>query len=135
MTKLLGLLPPWVPVAAIGLLLVALVSGCFVLRASWQAEGAAKFSAAVNAASLRTMSEQAERNQVIGDKLERLTGQRSETIKETIREVYIQPSSETCRQSAPMRALNGRLQYRPNGHSGSAAAAKASPPALSAAGR
>jgi hypothetical protein len=43
---LLGLLPPWAPLAAIGLLLAGLVAGGFALRASWQAEGAARVVAA-----------------------------------------------------------------------------------------
>jgi hypothetical protein len=43
---LLGLLPSWVPVAAVGVLLAGLVGGFFALKASWQAEGAAKVIAA-----------------------------------------------------------------------------------------
>jgi hypothetical protein len=43
---LLALLPPWVPAAAAGVLLLALVGGLFALRASWRAEGAAKVIAA-----------------------------------------------------------------------------------------
>ena len=43
---LIGLLPSWVPFAALGLLAVGLVGGFFALKASWQAEGAAKVIAA-----------------------------------------------------------------------------------------
>lgn len=43
---LLGVLPSWVPFAAIGVLLAGLVGGVFALKASWQSEGAAKVIAA-----------------------------------------------------------------------------------------
>lgn len=43
---LLGFLPSWVPFAAIGVLALGLVGGFFALKASWQAEGAAKVIAA-----------------------------------------------------------------------------------------
>ena len=43
---LLGVVPPWVPFAAIGLLAVGLAVGIFALKASWQAEGAARVIAA-----------------------------------------------------------------------------------------
>lgn len=43
---LLGLLPSWVPFAAIGVLAIGLAGGFFALRASWQAEGAANVIAA-----------------------------------------------------------------------------------------
>jgi hypothetical protein len=46
MKALLSLLPAWVPVAALGVLLAGLVGGFFALRASWQAEGAARVEAA-----------------------------------------------------------------------------------------
>lgn len=55
---LLGLLPPWVPFAAIGLLLVAVGAGFFALKASWQAEGAAR----VVAADRQAVIEQKERD-------------------------------------------------------------------------
>ncbi len=42
----LGMLPPWVPFAVAGVLLAGLVGGFFALKASWQAEGAAKVIAA-----------------------------------------------------------------------------------------
>ncbi len=43
---LLGVLPPWVPFVAIGLLAVGLAVGFFALKGSWQAEGAARVIAA-----------------------------------------------------------------------------------------
>ena len=44
--SLLGLLPSWVPFAAVGVLAIGLAGGFFVLKASWQAEGAANVIAA-----------------------------------------------------------------------------------------
>jgi hypothetical protein len=46
MKFLLGLLPSWAPLALVGLLVAGLVGGLFALRASWQAEGAARVVAA-----------------------------------------------------------------------------------------
>jgi hypothetical protein len=43
---LLGFLPSWVPFAATGVLALGLAGGFFALKASWQAEGAAKVVAA-----------------------------------------------------------------------------------------
>lgn len=108
---LLGFLPSWVPFAAIAGLAVALVGGFFALKSAWQAEAMASFAASVNGATVKTMSEQAERNQGIAARLDQLTAPRAETIKEIIREVHIQPASDACRNSAAMRALDGRLRY------------------------
>ena len=44
--SLIGLLPSWVPFAAIGVLAIGLAGGFFALKASWQAEGAASVIAA-----------------------------------------------------------------------------------------
>ena len=44
--SLLGLLPSWVPFAAVGVLALGLAGGYFALKASWQAEGAASVIAA-----------------------------------------------------------------------------------------
>ena len=58
MSRLLALLPPWVPFAVVGVLLAGLVGGFFALRAAWQAEGAAK----VIAADRQAVIEQKERD-------------------------------------------------------------------------
>jgi hypothetical protein len=50
--KLLDLLPSWLPLVAAGLLAVVLLAGAFVLRASWQAEGAARVVAADQKATI-----------------------------------------------------------------------------------
>lgn len=132
---MLGLVPPWVPIAAAGVLLAALVGGFFALRAAWRAEGEARLAAAVNGATVKTMSEQAEINHGIAQKLDALTAERATTMRETIREIYIQPSSDACRQSDAMRALNGRLHWRPGGQGGGAAAARPPVAAVPPAGR
>jgi hypothetical protein len=124
---LLGYLPSWVPLAVIAGLVAALIGGFFALKSAWQAEATASFAAAVNGAAVRTMNEQVELNQDIAARLDRLTAPRAETIKEIVREIHIQPSSEACRNSAPMRALDGRLRYDGGRQGGGAAAA--GPPA------
>lgn len=118
-----ALLPPWAPIAAIGVLLLALGGAVWGWLDAREDLGAVKVSAAVNAASAKAMTAQAELNQDIAAKLEQLTAQRAEPIKETVREVYLQPASDACRNSAPMRALNGRLRYQGNGQGGSAPSA------------
>lgn len=135
MSGLLKLLPSWAPIAAIGVLLLALGGVVWGWLDAREDLGAAKVSAAVNAASVKALSDQATLNQGIADRLEQLTAQRAAPIKETIREVYIQPSSTACRDSAPMRALGGRLQYRAGGQGGGAAAAGSPAAAVPAAGR
>ena len=59
----------------------------------------------MNAATLKTMTEQLERNQAIAEAVDRLTSQRAESIRETIREVHIQPATTVCRDAPAMRAL------------------------------
>lgn len=59
MSLLDGLIPPWVKLAAIGVLLVALVGGFFALKSSWQAEGAAKVIAADQKAVLEQQAKDA----------------------------------------------------------------------------
>jgi hypothetical protein len=41
-TRLLAFLPSWVPFAVVGVLLLGLIGGFFALKASYEAEGAAK---------------------------------------------------------------------------------------------
>lgn len=132
MSRLLALLPPWAPLAAIGVLALALGGAIWGWLDAREDLGAAKLSAAVNAASLKTLNEQADRNEAIAQRLDILTVARGETIKETVREIYLQPASDACRQSAPMRALDGRLRYGGNGKGGSAAPAGSPPAALPA---
>jgi hypothetical protein len=55
---LLGLLPPWLPIAAAAVLLLALVGGFFALKAAWKAEAAAQ----VIAADQKAVIEQKERD-------------------------------------------------------------------------
>ena len=87
------LLPPWVPLAVTGALLVA-VGGAVLAWGNASEEAAtAKVSAAGNAASLMTITEQLDRNQAIAERLDEITGQRAETIRETIREVHYQPAT------------------------------------------
>jgi hypothetical protein len=135
MSKLPALLPPWAPLAAVGALLLALGGAIWGWLDAREELGAARLSAAVNAASAKAMSEQADLNQALALRLEQLTAARGQTVKETIREVYIQPSSNACRNSAPMRALNGRLRYGGDGQGGGSAAAGSAPAALPTARR
>ena len=63
MKAVLALLPPWAPLAAIGVLLLALAGGFFALRASWRAEGTAKVIAAEQKAVLEQKERDAARMQ------------------------------------------------------------------------
>ena len=58
MKALLGLLPPWLPIVAASVLLLALVAGFFALKAAWQGEAAAQ----VIAADQKAVIEQKERD-------------------------------------------------------------------------
>ena len=74
MSKLLGLLPPWMPIALAGVLLIALVGGFLAVPEVWQAEGAAK----VIAADQKAVIEQNERDAalsaaIINQQAEQLT--------------------------------------------------------------
>jgi len=125
-STVLNFLPPWVPFAVIAVLLVAAGGAVWAWGNAREEAGTAKMSAAINAASLKTITEQLDRNQVIAERLDKITGQRAETIRETIREVHFQPATSVCRDAPAMRALDGRLRYRPDARgSGSAAAGSA----------
>jgi hypothetical protein len=130
-TTVLDFLPPWVPFAVMGALLVALGGALWAWGNAREEAGAARISAAINAASLKTVTEQLDRNQAIAERLDKLTGYRAETIRETIREVRVQPATTVCRDTPAMRALDGRLQYRPGGDGGGAAAARPASATLS----
>src|SRR6185503_951040 len=57
---LLGFLPPWVPFAALAVLLLGLAGGFFALKASWQAERAANVIAADQKAEIATLQDKAQ---------------------------------------------------------------------------
>jgi hypothetical protein len=126
LNTVLDFLPPWVPFAVMGALLVAVGGTAWAWGNAREEAGSAKMSAAVNAASLKIMTEQLDRNQAIAERLDKITGQRAETIRETIREVHFQPATSVCRDTPAMRALDGRLLFRPDARgSGTAAAGSA----------
>jgi hypothetical protein len=134
-SAVLSFLPPWVPFAVIGVLLIAAGGAVWAWGNAREEAGTAKISAAINAASLRTMTEQLDRNQAIAERLDKITGQRAETIRETIREVHFQPATSVCRDTPAMRALDGRLHYRPSGDGGGAPTARPPPAAVPTSGR
>jgi hypothetical protein len=119
----LDFLPPWVPFAVVGALLVAVGGALWAWGNAREEAGIAKMSAAVNAASLKTMTEQLDRNQAIAERLDKITGQRAESIRETIREVHFQPPTSVCRDAPAMRALDCRLRYRSDARGSGCAAA------------
>jgi hypothetical protein len=69
------------------------------------------------------LQDQEHRNQRLDARLEQLAAMRDTATRETVREIFIQPSSDACRRSPAMRALDGRLRYRPDGDGGRAASA------------
>lgn len=110
---------------AMGVLLVALgVTGWLLLDAH-EALGQAKLTAQINADTIEVLRDQDKRNQAIDAKLEQLAQARAAATREVIREVYRAPSTDACRNSPAMRALDGRLQYRPGDPDGRSAAAPA----------
>ena len=131
-STVLNFLPPWVPFAV---LLVAAGGAVWAWGNAREEAGTAKMSAVINAASLKTVTEQLDRNQAIAERLDKITGQRAETIRETIREVHFQPATTVCRDSPAMRALDGRLRYQPDARGGGAAAAGSAAQAVRPASR
>ena len=116
---------------AIGMAGLALIAGLLfwrLLRAH-EALGEAELKAQLNADTVAVLQDQEQRNQMLDARLEQLASARDAATKEIVREIYIQPSSDACRRSAPMRALDGRLRYQPGGEGGRppAAAAPADP--------
>jgi hypothetical protein len=132
MTRLLALLPPWVPLAAAGVLLLALGGAVWGWLDAREDLGAMRVSAAVNAASVKALSDQQALNLGIANRLEQLAVQRAAPIKETVREIYLKPASDACRNSPAMRALDGRLRYGGDGQGGGSAAAGQPAPAVPA---
>lgn len=112
---------------AIGAAVLAAIAGVlgWLLLEAHEDLGRAELAAKLNANTIKTLEDQEARNQAIDAKLELLASSRAAGIKETVREIYIQPSSDACRNSPAMRALNGRLQYRPGDPGGRPAAAAA----------
>ena len=68
--NVLSFLPPWVSFAMIGVLLVAASGAVWAWGNAREEAGTAKMSAAINAASLKTMTEQLDRNQAIAERLD-----------------------------------------------------------------
>ena len=85
------------------------------LLGAHEALGMAELKAQLNANAVAVLQDQEQRNQAIDARLESLASARDAATKEIVREIYIQPSSDACRRSAPMRALDGRLRHQPGG--------------------
>lgn len=99
-----------------------------------EALGRAELAARQNADAVTALQVQERLNQQLEARLERLAATRDAATRETVREIYVQPSSDACRRSPAMRALDGRLRYRPGGDGDRPAAAPAPAHALPPAG-
>lgn len=132
---ILGFLPPWVPFCVIGVLLVSLGGAVWAWANAREEAGMAKVSATVNAATIQIVTKQLDRNQAIAEAVDRLTSHRAETIRETIREVHVQPATTVCRDAPAMRALNGRLRYGRDSKGGGPSTARPAPAAVPAPSR
>jgi hypothetical protein len=104
-------------------LLAALLS--WRLLEAHEALGQANLKARLNADAVTLLQQQDLRNQAIDRRLEQLAAVHDATTRETVREIYVQPSSDACRRSPAMRALDGRLRAQPGPDDGRAAAATA----------
>jgi hypothetical protein len=104
-------------VLAIGAAVLAALAGFLFWRllGAHEALGQAELKAQLNANTVALLQDQEQRNQAIDARLEQLAGARDAATREIVREIYIQPASDACRRSAAMRALDGRLRYRPGG--------------------
>ena len=96
--------------------------------------GRADLAARLNAGAVTALQEQEKRNQLLEARLEQQSAARDTVTREAVREIYIQPASDACRRSPAMRALDGRLHYRPGGDDGRPAAAAAPADAVPKAG-
>lgn len=112
----------YLAIAGVALAAIAGVLGWLLLDAH-EALGKAELKAKLNAETVKVLQAQEARNQAIDAKLEQLAQQRSEHTKEVIREVYHAPATTVCRDSPAMRALDGKLQWRPGNPGGGPAAA------------
>ena len=101
--------------------LAAIVFGWLLLDAH-EALGKAELKAQLNANTVKVLQDQETRNQKIDAKLETLATVRDTETREIIREIHVAPSSADCIKSPAMRALNGKLQYKPNVDGGRPAA-------------
>lgn len=97
--------------------------------------GRADLAARLNADAVIALQDQERRNQLLEARLEQLSSARDTATRETVREIYVQPASDACRRSPAMRALDGRLRYRPDGGDGRASAAPAPAEPVPATGR
>jgi hypothetical protein len=122
---------------AIGMVVLAAAAAFlgWLLLDAHEALGKAELKAQLNADTIKIMADQDERNQKIDARLEQLSGARDTVTKETVREIYIQPSTDACRKSPAMRALDGRLRYQPGNPDGRPAAPTAPPQPLQAPSR
>lgn len=117
---------------AIGMVVLVAVTAAlgWLLLDAHEALGKAELKAQINAGTIKTLADQDERNQRIDQKLEQLSGARDTVTKETVREIYIQPSTDACRKSPAMRSLDGKLHYKPGDPDGRQAAPAAAPQPL-----
>lgn len=99
-----------------------------------EALGRAELAARLNADAVTALQVQERLNQQLEARLEHLAATRDAATRETVREIYVQPSSDACRRSPAMRALDGRLRYRPGGDGDRPPAAPAPAHALPPAG-
>ncbi len=112
---------------AASLAVLALLAGFLFWRLleTHEALGRADLKARLNADAVTLLQEQDQRNQAIDRRLEQLAVAHDATTRETVREIYVQPSSDACRRSPAMRALDGRLRAQPAPGDGRTAAAAA----------
>ncbi len=122
---------------AVGAAVLAAVAGVlgWLLLDAHEALGRAELTARLNANAVTILQDQEGRNQAIDAKLERLSGARDTEIRETVREIYIQPATDACRQSPAMRSLDGKLRYGAGGAGDRPPAAPAPAQPLPAPGR
>ena len=97
--------------------------------------GRADLAARLNASAVTALQDQERRNQLLEARLEQLAAARDAATRETVREIYIQPSSDACRRSPAMRALDGRLRHTAGGGGDRAPAAAAPAEPVSPSGR
>ncbi len=117
--------------------MLAAIAGLLLWRLldAHAALGRADLAARLNAGAVNALQDQERRNQLLEARLEQLSSARDTATRETVREIYVQPASDACRRSPAMRALDGRLRYRPDGGDGRASAAPEAAEPVPATGR